>query len=468
MPRDLLTEKKRAPRDLLAGKPKTDRDRYYSSGIYAGENNPLGPIARTLDAGARGIQSGASFNFDDELGLSTNAEKEALRKESPIAFTIGEIAGGLGLGGAAVKGGLSLLKGAKPTLMSLMGRGAGEGATYGALYGLGDGEGMEDRLNRAGYGAATGATAGAAGGALARVGAGRVSVSQAPTVEQLKSAANRAYQQADDAGVMFRPHGLRRISRDITANLAEFGYHPKLQPRIATALDELERISTGNVTLKGLEQFRKIANNARISNDSSERMIGGEIIDALDNFVLNTQPGEVLVGNAQHGGEALKRARALWHRASKAKTIETTFENARLDAAASASGGNLENTARQGIKQILKSPSRSRGFTPAEKSAMEQYVNGQKLARQIGRLSPHGNGLMAALSIGGTVANPLLAMVPAAGYAAKTIATRGSRANRELLEAMVRSGGRVAAPQLSGSRKALVDAMVRSGVVAAP
>lgn len=471
MPRDLLAEKKQQPRDLLAEKPQTVRDKFYSSGIYAGKNNPLGGIARTLDAGARAIQSGLLFNFDDELGLSTNEEKAALRKESPIASTVGEVAGGLGVGGVAVKGGLSLLNKAKPTITSLIGRGAGEGAGYGALYGFGDGEGLEDRFKRATVGGVVGGGVGVAGGALARIGAGRASAKAAPTVEQLKSASKAAYQMADNAGVMFRPQGLQRISRDITKSLAEFGYHPGLHPRIATALNELNRISRGNVTLKGLEQFRKITNNARISADESERFIGGEIVDALDDFVLNTRQGEVLVGNVQKGGKALKRARALWHRASKAKTIETTFENASLDAAASGSGGNAENAARQGIKRILKSPSKSRGFTPVEKAAMHSFVRGSKgqnLARLIGKLSPQGNGLMAALGIGGAAANPLLAAIPAAGMAAKTLATRGSKSNQEIIEALVRNGGKMTAPQLSGSRKAIVDAMVRSGAVALP
>ena len=456
----------------LGGQPaQSDRDKYYSSGIFAGEGNPLGSIARTLDASARGIQSGVTFGFDEEMGLADRAEKEAIRRESPVASTIGEIAGGLGLGGVAAKGGLSLLQGAKATLGSLAGRGAAEGAIYGGLYGSGEAEGgIEKRLSGAAYGAATGAALGAGAGGIARIGARGNVAKGAPSVEQIKQASTAAYQAADNAGVMFRPQGLQRISRDITDSLAEFGYHPKLQPRVAIALDELNRISQGNVTLKGLEQFRKIVNNAGKSADASERMIGGKIVEALDDFVLNTRPGEIMVGNVRKGGEALRRARALWHRASKAKTIETTFENASLDAASSGSGGNAENAARQGIKRILKSPSKSRGFTAAEKEAMDAFVRGpkgQNIARLVGKLSPQGNGLMLGLGGYGVAQNPLLAALPLAGFIAKKIATRGSKANQEFIEALVRSGGNVAGKQLSGGRKAIADALMRSGIAVA-
>src|SRR5690349_6232638 len=49
---------------------KAERDKYYSSGIYAGAYNPLGPIAKTIDAAATGVQRAPLFGWDDEANAA--------------------------------------------------------------------------------------------------------------------------------------------------------------------------------------------------------------------------------------------------------------------------------------------------------------------------------------------------------------------------------------------------------------
>jgi len=154
-------------------------DDFYSSGIYSGQYNPLGPIAQSIGAGASGIRDTVTFGWGDELfgaitpGSSVEQERalmEAQQKSNPIAFGTGQVAGGLGMVGGAMKapgiatrGVMSALPSANmspgASLLSRALVGGAEGAAMGGVYGAGSGEGFDDRL-------AGGVMSGIAGGAL--------------------------------------------------------------------------------------------------------------------------------------------------------------------------------------------------------------------------------------------------------------------------------------------------------------
>lgn len=152
-------------------------DNYYSSGIYAGEYNPLGAIARSLDAATTAGGDVLTFAFGDELtglvGGDTDIARQrqaALQESNPIASTVGRIATGLAMAGGSLRrlgsvgsaGLMSALPSARMTGAALGPRvlvGAGEGAALGGLYGVGSGEGAWDRFKQ-------GATGAAVGGAL--------------------------------------------------------------------------------------------------------------------------------------------------------------------------------------------------------------------------------------------------------------------------------------------------------------
>src|SRR5690606_14383485 len=142
---------------------------------------------RAADNAVRAMASGATFGMADELAAlgrtatgqgtyAQNVAEERKRDEAiPSLVRIpGEIAGGVMTGTGLARGGLSLLNAARPTLGSMVARGAGEGALYGAAHGFGRGEGLQNRLEEAAYGAtlggATGAAMGGVGAKMARSG----------------------------------------------------------------------------------------------------------------------------------------------------------------------------------------------------------------------------------------------------------------------------------------------------------
>lgn len=419
--------------------------------------------AQAADDIVRLTADGLTYGLADRAagylsGTGTEAERartQEARDRAGIAGTVAEVAGGLRTGLGAARAGLTLMR---PALQGMTGATgvaaragtmAVEGAAHGAAGAAGRGQ---DITTGAGVGAVTGAGGSVLADGVSRVarGVGGMFNRPAPAMnnDQLRTAGSAAYQAADDAGIVIAPQATQRLSQSIVQDLTEFGYHPSLQPRAGAVLQELDRIAQQPVTLKGLDVMRRIARNAASSTEPSERAIGTRIIGQIDDFVSNLRDGDVMMGDQRAGVAALQQGRDYWSRLRKSEMIDTAAERADLRAASTGSGGNVDNATRQNIRGILDNPNRSRGFTPDEREAMETVVRGtptQNVLRQVGRLSPQGNGLMAALGIGATAANPVMAAVPAVGFVAKQLADRGTARNVERLSELVRGGGNQAA-----------------------
>lgn len=403
-----------------------------------------------------------------DRNMQTEEELQKRREErSPIASTVGAVAGGVGATAPLAAGGLSFLNGAKPTLLSMAGRGAAEGAAYGAAYGAGEGRGLNDRAFNAATGAGFGAVAGGATGALGSIGANKANKAAIPSVDDLRAAGQAAYQQADQAGVIFTPDAVNRLKMDVGKKLVDIGYDPALQPGAAAIVKRIEDLAGQNVTLTGLDSLRKVAGNGYVPGNKSNNKAVSDIISAIDDLVTAPKPNELLTGNAQAASDALKTAREMWSRLSKSERVSDAISRAELRAASTGSGGNVDNAIRQNLRKIVENP---RGFTDAEQQALRKAVEGSKgqnLLRLAGKLSPSGNGLMAALGIGGTMVNPLVGVASLGGMGAKAVADGMTKGQTKIVDALIRSGGKMPAAALSPARKALIDAMTRGGAIAA-
>lgn len=419
---------------------------------------------QAADDTARLLASGLTFGYADKLagylgGEGTEAERERTqqaRDRAGAAGTAAEIAGAVAVPMAAASKGVTLagrlgtggMTGAKGLLArsALMGA---EGAGYGALTAAGN---DQDISEGAGYGAVGGALGNVAGEAIS-AGVGKVAglfnkKPDIPSVEKLRDMAKSAYDKADNAGVIFNPQGIQRLSTDIKTQLADFGFDPALQPRIMAVINRLDDLSQSNVTLKGMDTLRKVANNARLSQDPSERMIGGRVIEALDDFVENVRPGEVMAGDAQKGAEALKEARELWSRVRKTEMVEGAVEKAELRAASTGAGGNADNATRQNLRRILE---KERGLKPDERKALETVVRGtpgQNALRLAGKFAP--TGVVSGVLSGGAglgLLGPAGLAIPLAGAGAKAVADRMTGKNVNKLVEILRAGGNASATQ---------------------
>lgn len=409
---------------------------------------------------ANGLTLGAADKFAGYMGgKGYDAEKQATgeaRDRAGYAAYAGDVIGAAAPFSAAAKGGATLVGAVAPKVAAnagVLGRTAGMGAV-GAGLGAGEAAIKDDDIAK---GALIGGLAGA-GGNLAgeALSSGVSKVAGAfnkkpviPQTDDLVKAKDAAYARADAAGVAYTPSALGRLNQRVTQALSDIGYDPSLQSGAAPALKRIQELQGQNITMSGLDTIRKVASNGympatQTAAKSNNKAIA-DIIDAIDDVTANPRVGEVLMGNSQAGGEALKEARGLASRVFKAEKLENAVDLAGLRTKVTGTGGNVDNATRQDIFRELK---KGRGYTADEKEAMRAVIEGtptQNALRLAGRLSPTTGGLSALLNVGATAVNPLMAIPALGGAGAKVLADRGTQANVQKLAEIIRAGGSRAA-----------------------
>lgn len=450
-------------------------------------------LGGAADDMARIIANGMTLGVADKLagymgGKGEDAERqatEAARERAGSAAIAGDVIGTLAPASAAAKGGAALVGAVAPKVAAgagLVGRTAGMGAV-GAGLGAAEAAIKDEDI---GKGALIGGLAGAGGnlaGEAISAGVGKVAgaFNKAPKVmdnAELRKAADAAYKAADDAGVIFTPQGMARAQGGIQQDLAKLAFLPANQPRVAAVVDEIGKAASSNNTLSGVDQLRQMARNAYDPQNKASNKMLGKIIERLDDMIESPAAGEVIARDAKAGAAAIKEGRDLWSRLRKSETLDEALVKAERRAASTGSGGNVDNAIRQNVRGILDNPNKVRGWTPDERAQAEAVVRGsagQNAARLAGKLSPVGNGLMAALGLGATAVNPLMIAAPAVGMAAKSIADKATPNKAELLSRIIRAGGdksaAVAAPNAvqrlaESKRDALARLLMSGGLVA--
>lgn len=259
---------------------------------------------------------------------------------------------------------------------------------------------------------------GAGAGALAPARAGRPKP-QARSAEELQAAKQAAYQAADQAGVQYAPQAFDGFVNDVTKEAAQAKLNPMRHPKAASMLEELQGLRGSSPTLTEMDQLRQvIRRDVANSTDEAEAFFGKKMIAALDGFIDSAPV--TATGDAGQGAALIKKARGLNTQYRKVQDVTEAVESARLRAGSTGSGGNVDNAIRQNLRRVLEN---GKNFTPEEQKALESIVlggKGQNTLRLVGKLSPSGNGLMAALNLGSAASFGGAGAVPgAAGIGAK-------------------------------------------------
>jgi hypothetical protein len=417
-----------------------------------------GKAAQAADDTARFLANGMTLGYADKFagymgGEGTEAEraKTAEAKErAGAAGTAAEIVGTMIPAGALTNSALSATRYLPRVAPGLLGRSAAmgiDGAALGAVQATGY---DQDPTT----GAAVGFAGGFGGNLLGEgIGAGLNKLAgvfnkkpQTMTADQLKQTGAAAYRKAKDAGVIFKPEAVERLRQTVYNDLAEFGFHPTNQPGAGVAYNELERLAQGgNVSLEGLESLRRMASGGYNPTNPSNNELLRRIAERIDEFASSAGPDDILTGNVQAATDALAEGRDYWSRFRKLEKVQELIDRAGRQASSTGSGGNVENATRQQLRRILDNKKMMRGFTPDEIKAIEDAVFGtpaQNTLRLVGKLSPQGNGLMAALGIGGAASIPGVALpAMAIGAGAKKASEAMTRANAETVKNLVAAGG---------------------------
>lgn len=304
---------------------------------------------------------------------------------------------------------------------------------------------------------------GALAGGIASAGrAGKQALNGAQLVDQARTAKTAAYQAAEQAGVRYSPQAFDGLVNDVGTALAQGGVNQMRHPRAVSMYQDMAGLRGQSPSLTELDQLRQVvARDVAGATDQAERHFGKIMMGKIDEFVDAADPSMVTAGDPQQAAGLIRAAREANQRYRKLETVTTAVTKAERRAASTGSGGNADNQIRQNIRGIMDSPRKSRGFSKEELGKMDAVVRGSKgqnALRWAGKLSPQGNGLMAALGLGGVMASPAFAG-PAliAGAVAKPLAERMTRTK---VDALIEALAGKAAPANSDRRDALIRALL--------
>lgn len=427
--------------------------------LYGAATDPMGALQK-VDDSVRTLANGMSFGFADKLAGKMNATgTEAERNRSTAAKerlgTTGDAVEMLGM--MAPTSRLAQMGVTATRLPGAVGKYGGlmlDGAAIGALDAAG-----HDRpvMEGAGVGGLLGAAGGLVGKGVEKLYSRTGGKPPVPTVDDLQRAKTAAYQAVDNAGIKYAPQQVDDLVSGIGDEMAAAKINPTRHPRAASMLQEIQGLRGQELSMTEIDQLRQvIGRDVASSPDAAERFFGKKMISNIDEFV-----------DANGGGDLISAARSANAKFRKTEQVNTALDKAERRAASTGSGGNADNATRQNIRGLLDSEKKSRFFTPEEKKAMEKVVRGtkgQNALRLAGKLSPQGNGLMAALGVGGAMVNPILGVPALLGTGAKMVADASTRGNiDDLLRVIggVQSKGRSMTP----AQKKAMENVLRAGSV---
>lgn len=334
---------------------------------------------------------------------------------------------------------------------------AGQGAAYAAVD---RGTGAE-RLSAASRAATDPATLalGAGLGVAATPRARPVKSQPAPTREQLATSKGAAYDAVEQSGVTFSQSGYNRMADNIIADAQASKINPMRHPKAASMLDDINGLRGREPSLTELDQLRQvIRRDVANASDDAESFFGKKMIKQLDEFIDTAQAADLSAGNVGDASGLVRNARDLNTRVRKIEAIDEATSRAALRTGSTGSGGNIDNATRQELRRVLEDTG---NFTPEEYGALEKIVlggQGQNFLRQLGKLSPQGNGLMAGLNLGAAAfGGPLGAIPGVTGLVSKLTADKITASRVAKLVELIAQGGTAparvmgpAAPAMSG------------------
>lgn len=418
-----------------------------NEGIAAGLGAPVDLTTMLLNAGSTGINYLAGTNLpkiEHPFGggetfrglLSPTIGKESTDPALQITRRIGQEVGAFTIPGMGAIG-----KSAKPLatagkeLATALGSGTGAAVAQQAFPGNPLAEFAGQMIG--------GLTPGGIARTATKPGKGFASV------EDLKAATDAAYEKTRTMGVAYSPKAYEDMLVTLTKEANADGISPERHKAAYSFINDLIANRGQPLSLTELDQIRQRVRRDLITpsygntEKAADAHFGQMILDNIDELIARAKPADMVAGDAKAAANAILEARSLNTKMRKAELLQDAVERAKLAAAASGSGGNINNAIRQQIKGILTSPKKSRSFTKEEIAMMQQVVQGGKIenfARLVGKLSPSGNGLMAALGIGATAANPFMAAAPVAGMVAKSVADNATMNNVTRLQKQVAGG----------------------------
>jgi hypothetical protein len=336
------------------------------------------------------------------------------------------------------------------------------------------------------YARVGGAILGAGGASrIARATDARAVAATAPTVGRadLDAATGAGYRHPEIQALQIDSAGANRMIDSVVRSLTRDRFSEKQAASTYDALRGLRTPEFGvNHTLQDFDATRRILNTIA-ADGGTEGAAARRAVRSIDAYTLRVPQGDVIAGDAREAGRALHEARANAAAGFRDQRIQDLIERAQNTAGATHSGGNLENELRKGVRSLLNSRDGMRGFSDAERAALQAFARGSASAnilRRVSKILGGGGGLgqLASSAMGSAVAGPVgMIAAPALGIAANRLGSAAALNNLQRIAGQVRLRSPAGAllpppaampPQLSVSANALLSGMRAAGLPTAP
>jgi hypothetical protein len=291
------------------------------------------------------------------------------------------------------------------------------------------------------------------GGAFAG-GAGLGKVAEtlaAPAGAELKAAAQAAYKHPVVKDVEFKPQAVGALSGRIQMDLVKDGFRPvqdNAQSTFAVLKDLNPPVGVQSVTVDDLDAARKVLSRYSKQVDAvgaptTNATAAAKAISHIDDFLPNLQQSDLFRGNAVLASEKLTEARGNWAAYKRSQLADTKMENARIQAASTYGGGNINNALRQAYRPLeVNNYGKIAGWSPEAKDALKDVVEGRlgrNAMRDLGRLAPTGPVNIGLHALNAAATGGASLPIAGAAYVAKKLGERGTKQAAERLSEVLRS-----------------------------
>ena len=263
-----------------------------------------------------------------------------------------------------------------------------------------------------------------------------------PSLKKINENTDDLYTAAKNEGVAIKPEAWNEFSknlgRDMTSQEAMLttGSSPAIK-----ALDTIQAETATNapITLEKADKIRAAVNGyvkeALRSGNDNEARLAVVMKNKLDDFLNNLEnnPGSY-TGDASKAIPILREARASSQKGFKADTIREFKALAESQKGAKYNPVLVENKLRDKFvkleQDLIENPSLAKGWTPAERAAIQKVVQGgpvQEVMRQLSKPLP--------------IIGSQGSVIPIIGSTAKRISASVGQKNVKLLDELVRRGG---------------------------
>lgn len=400
------------------------------------QGSSFGFADELTDRGGAAIASLFTDESYDDLLKEARAESQARMQrqfeQNPGTSILSNIGGAVLTGGAAgtTKAGAPILNSLRTgNLPARILKGAAAGAASGGAYGAGsaqDGERTEGAKRGAILGAAFGGAAPVAGRVVNKLdkSLGKKII---PTADKLRQQASKLYTFADKKGGVLKPQvgntfideinkmrpktdwGTKAFGDDETSVLIRKISGNRNKPMSLQAAQELDE-GLGNL-------IDKFTENGQLKKE------GKRLLD-IQNMLRDSieKADESMVIGGKEGFNALKDARKAWSTSRKLADIERIIDNAQY-MQVPATG------IKTGFRTLLRNKSRMRGFSTAERKAIEKAAKTGIVTDVLNVAGSRLGPMMTGVGVGVGTGNPIVGLGAAlASQAGSSIARKGAYA----------------------------------------